>query len=127
MRLLLHFLKTGVLLSSLLLSSCNEDQAATEAALIGRWDIQEAYRSGESTTTMMGMFFQFTKDGKLLTNIAGEEEEYVYEVDDQHILQSEGTIEADYAIEKLDNNQLILTTTLGNKPFRMILGKAKTE
>jgi hypothetical protein len=44
-------------------------------------------------------------------------------VDNDHILQREGTIEADYTIEELADNRLVLTTTLGNKPFRIVLKK----
>ncbi|PSR11870.1 MAG: hypothetical protein DA408_00770 [Bacteroidetes bacterium] len=123
MKLLLATLKTGLLLGIFVCAACSSNNEEQEAALLGRWEIQEAFRSGEVTTTLAGMFFEFEPDGQLLTNIAGSDENYAYELDGDHILQREGTIEADYAIEELADNRLVLTTNLGNKPFRIVLKK----
>jgi hypothetical protein len=123
MKLLLATLKTGLLVSIFVFSACNNNNEEQETALLGRWEIEEAFRAGEATTTLAGMYFKFDSDGQLLTNIAGSDENYSYEVDNDHILQREGTIEADYTIEELADNRLVLTTTLGNKPFRIVLKK----
>ena len=103
------------------LSNCGDDNAVTTAELAGRWDIQNATRNGEPTTTMEGMYFVFSEDGKLLTNMTGAEETYSYELDGETILQRDGTIEADFLIESLAEGELILTTELRNKQFRMVL------
>lgn len=111
------------LLSICFCFACNDDSAAREAQLMGHWKITEAIRSERATTTMDGMFFEFKPEGEMVTNITGEDETYRYELTDEQILQREGTIEADYLIESLLDSQLIVTTTLGGKPFRITLAK----
>lgn len=103
------------------LSACGNDNAVTTTQLVGRWDIQNATRNGEPTTTMEGMYFVFSEDGKLLTNMTGAEEAYTYELDGENILQRNGTIEADLQIESLAEGELVLTTELRGKQFRMVL------
>ena len=112
-----------VLFSSTLffLASCGDDNAITTTDLVGRWQIQNATRNGEPTTTMEGMYFEFSDDGKLLTNMTGAEEAYTYELDGDAILQRGGTIEADFLIESFAEGELVLTTELRNKQFRMVL------
>ena len=112
-----------VLFSSTLffLASCGDDNAITSNELAGRWEIQNATRNGEPTTTMEGMYFEFSDDGKLLTNMTGAEEANTYELDGDAILQRGGTIEADFLIESLAEGELVLTTELRNKKFRMVL------
>lgn len=114
---------TLVLFSSALffLASCGDDNAITITDLAGRWQIQNATRNGEPTTTMEGMYFEFLDDGKLLTNMTGAEEAYTYELDGDAILQRGGMIEADFLIESLAEGELVLTTELRNKQFRMVL------
>jgi uncharacterized lipoprotein YehR (DUF1307 family) len=112
-----------VLFSSALffLASCGDDNAVTPTDLAGRWDIQSATRNGEPTTTMEGMYFDFSEDGKLLTNMTGAEEAYTYELDGEKILQREGTIEADFQIESFAEGELVLATELRGKKFKMVL------
>lgn len=124
----MKFLLTTLILFSCTVcffTSCGDDNAITTADLTGRWDIQEATRDGAPTSTMEGMYFIFAEDGQLLTNMTGAEEVYSYELDDNTIFQRDGAIEADYAIESLLEEELILTTTLRKKQFRMILHKAE--
>lgn len=103
------------------LASCGDDNALTSTDLAGRWVIQNATRNGEPTTTMEGMYFEFLDDGKLLTNMTGAEEAYSYELDGGVILQRDGTIDADLLIESLKEGELVLTTELRDKQFRMVL------
>lgn len=113
-----------VVLFSFAFSSCGNDNAVLLTELSGRWEITEAFRNGKATDTMEGMFFEFTEDGQLTTNMTGAEETYQYELDGDQIEQREGTIETDYTIESLESNQLVLTMTLSGKPFRLILEQA---
>ncbi len=108
-------------ISLFFLASCGDDNAVTTADLAGRWEIQNATRDGEPTTTMEGMYFDFSEDGKLLTNMTGSEEAYTYELEGEAILQRGGAIEADFLIESLAEGELILTTELRRKKFRMVL------
>ena len=106
---------------SLLLVCCGDDNSIQIADLTGRWEIQEAFRDGKSTDTMEGMYFEFVEDGQLTTNMTGADETYRFELDGNKVQQREGTIETDYVIESLLEQELILTTTLRGKQFRMVL------
>ncbi|WP_020539219.1 hypothetical protein [Lewinella cohaerens] len=103
------------------LASCGDDNAVATTDLAGHWEIQSATRDGEPTTTMEGMYFDFSEDGQLLTNMTGAEEAYAYELDGAAILQRGGPIEADFLIESFIEGELILTTELRRKKFRMVL------
>lgn len=113
-----------VLIFSFVLSSCGDDNSVMLTELAGRWEISEASRDGKPTDTMEGMFFEFSEDGQLTTNMTGATESYRYELDGDQIEQREGTIETDYTVESLLNQELILTTTLRGKQFRMVLQQA---
>ena len=107
--------------STLFLASCGDDNGITTTDLVGRWEIQNATRNGEPTTTMERMYFEFSDDDKLLTNMTGAEEAYTYELDGDAILQRGGAIEADFLIESGGEGELVLTRELRNKKFRMVL------
>jgi hypothetical protein len=107
--------------------SCEDDNATQEADLLGKWTITTALRDDKPTTTMDGMYFEFAEEGKLTTNMTGEAETYQYEVDDEQIFQREGTIEANYKIESRLDNELVLTTSLGGKSFRITLAREEAK
>ena len=112
------------LLFAFLLSACGNDSDIETSDLVGRWDIREAYRDGKSTDTMVGMYFEFSEDGQLKTNMTGADESYSFEISGDDIRQREGTIETDYTIESLLEEELIITTTLQGKHFRIVLDQA---
>lgn len=116
-----HYLLGLFLLSIVFISSCGDDNALQETDLLGRWEISEAARDGKVTDTMEGMYFSFAEGGQLTTNMTGADETYRFELDGDQIEQREGTIETDYTIESLIEKELILTTTLRGKHFRMVL------
>lgn len=105
-------------------SACGDDAAVQSSELVGRWEIKEAFRDGKATDTMEGMYFEFSEDGQLVTNMTGAAETYSFELDGDEIEQRNGTIETDYTIETLEEAQLVLTTTLRGKVFRMVLQPA---
>jgi hypothetical protein len=104
-------------------STCGEDNVIETSELEGRWEITEGSRNGEITTTMEGMYFIFAPDGQLQTNMMGAEETFAYELAGDELSQREGSIDADYKIESYEAGQMILTTELRNKQFRMVLEK----
>lgn len=108
-----------------LLTACGNDGDFQLSDLTGRWDIREAYRDGKATDTMIGMYYEFSEDGKLKTNMTGADEEYQFELSGDEIRQREGTIETDYKIESLLDKELIITTTLQGKYFRIVLDQSE--
>ncbi len=92
--------------------------------LIGRWEIEEAYRSGRLTESLAELYFEFLPNGKLLTNIAGMPEEVAYELSGKKILQRNGQIDVEYQVESIEADNLVLTTNLRNYAFRFVLSRA---
>lgn len=107
----------------LVFSACGEDNIIENSELEGRWEITEGSRDGEITTTMEGMYFLFTPEGQLRTNMMGAEETFTYELDGDQLTQREGSIDADYKIESYEAGQMVWTTELRKKQFRMVLEK----
>jgi hypothetical protein len=113
---------SALLLFTLVSWSCNDD-AATADQLLGKWSITAAERDKKPTETLNGMYFDFASGEQLLSNISGEDAQYTYEVAAGEILQRGGVIEADYNIEELTDTQLILTTVIRGKPFRLVFAR----
>ena len=107
----------------LVFSGCGEDGIIEAGELEGRWEVAEASRNGEATTTMEGLYYVFTSDGNLQTNMMGAEETFTYELNGDEITQRGGSLDADYKIEAYEAGQLVLTTQLRGKDFRMVLDK----
>lgn len=111
-----------MLLAVLFGLACNDDDATAEQ-LLGKWSVTAAERDKKPTETLNGMYFDFASGEQLLSNISGEDAQYTYEVAAGEILQRGGVIEADYNIEELTDSQLILTTVIRGKPFRLIFAR----
>ena len=55
-----------------LLTGCQDEQTSSKEELIlGRWEIQQAYRNGRTTESLEELYFEFYKDGKMNTNLLG--------------------------------------------------------
>lgn len=119
------FLPIVLLLSSITISSCWPDNDIQTTDLLGQWEIASAFRDGEATETMTGLYFHFEEAGKLLTNMTGMEESYLFELDGNAISQRNGSLDADYSIERLTADSLVMSTTLRSKEFKMVLSKKK--
>jgi len=116
------FLIVTFLFSSFCILSCSDDDIQ-EVDLLGEWEIASAFRNGKQTESMRGLFFYFMKDGQLATNMTGSEEVYQFDIDGSFITQRNGKLDADYTVELLTQDSLVLLTTLRSKEFRMILNK----
>lgn len=103
--------------------SCEDDNPQYALDLPGRWEVVNAFRDQAVTESLRGLFFDFQKEGKLITNLSGTEEEYTYELTEEQLLQRDGPISADYTIEQLTADTLILQTVLRKKHFRLIMEK----
>ncbi|MEZ4983998.1 MAG: hypothetical protein R2795_02990 [Saprospiraceae bacterium] len=120
------FLALVLTLPVLVLSSCT-DEDETRSKLEGRWEVKEAFRNEKQTEMLQGLFFDFQPEGQLLSNLTGMEEKSTYALDGKFIQQRGGAIEADYKIETLEDTILVVTTTIRDKRFKMIFGKAAAE
>lgn len=89
--------------------------------LLGRWELQQAVRSGKPTESLDGAYFEFFEEGKLVSNLGGSREELEYELNGETILQRGGRMQADYNIVELGDSVLVLQMTLNNIPFTLQL------
>lgn len=105
--------------------ACKENNTVTAEQLVGRWEIQEATRNDRPTESLAELYFEFTADGKLRTNFTGTPEEGTYELKGNQLLQRNTQMNADYTIEKIEVDKLVLTTTLRDYAFRFCSKKQR--
>jgi len=122
------------LLSSIfILAACGSDtqetaaEGITEDKLLGYWEIQQASRNGEPTESLDDLYLEFIKGGRMRTNMAGKPDEGTFELNGNTIEQRGTEVEADYTIESLSEDELVLTTTLRNYDFRFVLARQVME
>lgn len=121
--MLARVFKIGLLLL-IFFSACEDDQLNQAAQLIGHWEVVAAYRNGAPTESLDGLFYTFSADGQLRTNMTGTEADYRYELDDTELFQQEGPLEVTYQVEIFAADTLILLTELRRKHFRFVLQRA---
>ena len=104
----------------------SEVESLNSEMLYGRWDIKSAQRDGHPTETLMSTFFEFSEEGKMVTNfnIDGNEVSEKFEIQGQNIIQK-GNPEVAFSVEKLDQEKLILITKLMDYNFTLTLEKRK--
>lgn len=106
-----------------LLGACKNDEVDIESTIKGRWELEEAYRNGNATETLAGLYMDFKANGKMQTNITPEEETLTYEIKDKQILQRGGSLNAAFDIESINDSTLIVSTTIQEIPFRLRFSK----
>ena len=102
-------------------SSCGTE-TKKEAALnpVGYWVLQEALRNGKPTESMNDAFFNFTENGKVISNIF--DGDLTYKVEGKKIIQS-GDFPVEYEIETLQDSIMTLKMTVREVPFSLKLKK----
>ena len=123
----MKLLITSTLLLSLFslgIYSCANEPKIEQTDLLGRWEIEEAYRNEQNAEDMQGLFFEFFGDGKMLTNMSSSTSEAQFELKKQTILQRGGEMDADYEIASLSDTSMVLVTVLRDYNFRFVLKKS---
>lgn len=98
-----------------------EANLKTEELILGRWEIQEAFRNGRPTESLAELYFEFLPDGEMSTNLTGAPENARYQIEGNTLRQTESQLPADYLIEELSDSVLVLTTQLRGFDFRFRL------
>ena len=113
----------------LLGASCQDepDSAYQTEMFLGRWELSEALRNGEPTQTLGRAFFEFLPENKLLTNLAGVQEEYTYELQGEQLSQKGGRLPLDMKIDSLSDSTLVLSMTIRDTAFKLTLNRARLE
>ncbi len=117
-----------LLIILLFLSACKNDTGNVAEKVIGQWEILEATRNNRPTESLSELYFEFTADGKLLTNIAGIPETLTYEIKKDKIYQKGSSLgEIYYNIESIEDNTMIISTELRSFSFRFSLQKRSAK
>jgi hypothetical protein len=113
-----------LLFVALSFSACRNDknESAMEF-LLGRWELVEAFRNGRPTSSLENLFFEFQDEGRMITNLLGEEESATYQLSKTELRQRDSQIDVNYAIEELTDSTLMLSTQLRGYAFRFVLRK----
>ena len=103
----------------------NIDYSST---IIGKWELKEAFRDNKKTETLDNTTFEVTDNGNITTNfnLKGALATHPFELDGNKIQQkdSENTV---YNIVNADSAQMVLTTTLLNINFKLVLEKIAAQ
>ncbi len=107
------------------LNACSNGLTKENRKLLeGRWDLVRAEINGRNSDRLRSLFFEFT-DTALINNLMGDVESFPYEIKKNQIIQqSQEPIK--FAIEKLEEHSLILSTSLHNSSFWIELDKNVT-
>ncbi|NJK83213.1 MAG: hypothetical protein HC912_04765 [Saprospiraceae bacterium] len=101
----------AALLNLLLLWACASEQKGNEAIapdqLVGRWEVQQATRSGRPTETLGNLYFEFTTNGTMETNLPTAEGQSEYQLTG-NLIQQKGATSIEYTIESLSESAMVL-------------------
>lgn len=114
-------------LTSFFFGGCKGEPDNTAQLLEGRWELVEATRDGQPSETLQDLYFEFLPDGQLNTNIAGGPESALYELDKKTIRQRQSRIEADYTIEEISAQTLVISANIRDYAFRFKLAKSSAN
>lgn len=110
---------------------CKNDAPATvlnlEApTLVGTWNMYEAYKGEHRTKLLDNAYFEFQENGKMVTNILGDEKAYPYKTSNGKIIVESPDAQRYNVINK-SSDTLIMTTRLRNFDFKFITLKSNPE
>lgn len=119
------FLLLSLAISTLV--SCNSEPTNQDELIIGRWELQSAIRNGKETGNLEGLYYDFSEEGALLTNLPTASGESAYEVEGSQVLQSINGQTIQYTIEEIGDSSLTLSTLLRDTPFQFIFKRANSS
>ncbi len=93
----------------------------TAQIILGKWVLKEGFRDGNPTETLADTFFEFSEEGKMSTNLGGGNEIVDYNIVENKISQTSSRFPVDYQIENISDSLLMLSMTLRDIPFVLVL------
>lgn len=108
-------------------NACKPDNTAKEEQLLGRWELLKASRNGKEIETLAELFFEFSPEGKMRTNINGAEEETSFTWSGDKLIQQSAAREITYSIADLEPSKMILLTDIQGFSFRFVMEKVIQE
>lgn len=109
----------------LALEACQSDSKDTnyQELIIGRWEIVEAIRNGRPTETLTGAYMEFFSNGRMVSNIAGAEEESPFSVNGATLTSKSERMAVDYDIQYLGDSSMVLKAIIRDIPFQFTLAR----
>ncbi len=107
--------------------ACQSEPDNAEQLLMGRWEIQNAYRNGQPTQTLEGLFFEFSEDGLMKTNLPISAEAARYELEDGLIRQLDVDDPLEFEIVSISDSTLAMGSKIRKFDFRFLLQKRPAE
>lgn len=116
---------TYCLYAAFIFAACEEETDKTQALITGRWELVKSFRNQKETETLQGVFFQFSADGKMSTNLpVGADVPTDYELKKNEIHQKSPQ-PVTYFIQSATDSTLVLTMEMRGIQFEMQLQRAE--
>jgi hypothetical protein len=110
------------LFSFVFIFACQDKIDERVNIIAGKWHIEKAEKDGTPISSLEGTVFEFTNEGKMMTNVpqlVGN----TFAFDGKKLIQKGEKNSIKYEIEELSSSQLILKTILKDMSFRMVFGR----
>jgi hypothetical protein len=102
---------------TIFLTSCFDDQGQHAATVEGHWELDQALRNNTETEMLDGLHFDFLADGKLKTNLLGNETDGTYVWTNQEIVTEGVKLPLTYKIQAITDSTLHLRSRYQNFQF----------
>jgi hypothetical protein len=114
------------LITGFLMACAGEPKATVKAEdLVGRWMLKEAFRNDEQIESMSDLYFNFSAEGSMETNMPNAEGNSKYTLSGNTIEQLNEQVKLQYTVETLTSTNLVLSTTIENFEFRFSMEKTE--
>ncbi|MEM9929856.1 MAG: hypothetical protein AAF840_08565 [Bacteroidota bacterium] len=106
-----------------LFTNCSDDTASASATVEGSWELVRATRNNTETSMLDGLNFHFAPDGKLETNLMGNEVPGTYEWAEEEIITEGVKLPLTYSIQELTDSTLHLRSSYQGFQFDFLLAR----
>jgi hypothetical protein len=100
--------------------SCQNNATEEKVDIKGRWKVERALRDGAPTETLGDAYFEFVDRENLKTNINRKDDSFKYTFDQKVITQT-GPFNAEYFVDYLVSDTMVLSTIIRNYDFKFLL------
>jgi hypothetical protein len=115
----------SITLLALLLFSCNDDTSLAPATVEGHWELERALRNNTETGMLDGLYFDFKPDGRLVTNLMGNEDPGTYLWEGEEIITEGIKLPLTYQVQEITDSTLHLRSSYRGFQFDFMLAREK--
>ncbi|TXB63406.1 hypothetical protein [Phaeodactylibacter luteus] len=108
-----------------ILQSCAEEPTQIKENLPGRWEITSALRDGQSAASLAELYYEFSENGQMNTNLPIASGASTYTIDGLGITQDYQGQEIYYQVADISDSTLILETELRDTRFTFYFRKGQ--